>query len=436
MSQKNERLIAARLAKHWTQEEACEQIGVPNVRTWQRWENEHVTPSPYFRRQLCEAFNTSLEGLGFFASSGSEDTRHEADVSAQPEVVTLTPEQVALITEMLNVGEIMSLDQSKRETLATLLKLAGVAVTLSLDPEPWERLATSAASINEATLNHFENLMQTCWQLSNTSELPTAEKLIPQFLPRLQELAPTQPRIAVLASQGLQLHSILVAHRFKLLDKILLCEKAVQHAKQGNDINTTVAALVQLGVAYQYAQQPDKALTTYQEALQYSEQTAPLLRARVYAESAEAFAQYQRKREAEFYLSLAYEVFPQQPELDPTALYADCGTHTLALYDGLTKLDLQQPEKAWSTFNDYTAQTNIQTPERIRLEIINHQGRAAMLAGDLEAYASCLQDGLHGSITIKSRKRYDEAVNIYQSIPTTWKKHALIAPLSEQFQLV
>lgn len=169
--------------------------------------------------------------------------------------------------------------------------------------------------------------------------------------------------------------------------------------------------------------------------MNHSEQTSPLLRARVYAESAEAYAHYQRKREAEFYLSLAYETFPEYPERDASYLFADCGKHTLALYDGLVKLDLQQSSKAWTTFHDFTSQTDNSTPERIRLEIINHQGRAAALDGNLEAYVASLEDGLSGSIAIKSRKRYDEAITIYQTIPTTWKSHSLISPLVEQFKL-
>ena len=437
MGKKNEKLITERLAKYWTQEDACATLDVPNVRTWQRWESGDAVPSMYFRRRLCEAFGKSIEDLGFFAPTISTNEADEKR-AFDNDVVTLTPEQIALVIELLNLEEysMKNLDQSKRETLATILKIAGVAVTFSLDPEPFERLATGKAiNIDEATLAHFEGLMQTCWKLSNTSELPLAEKLIPQFLPRLEELAPFQPKIAVLASQGLQLHSILVAHRLKLINKVLMCEKAVEHAKLGNDTDTIVAALIQLGVAYKYAQQPEKTLNAYQEALNYSEQTSPLLRARVYAESAEAYAHYQRKREAEFYLNLAYETFPEHPEQDASYLFADCGRHTLALYDGLVKLDLQQSKSAWTTFHSFTSQTNSSTPERIRLEIVNHQGRAAALDGNLEAYAASLQDGLSGSIAIKSRKRYDEAITIYQTIPTTWKSHSLISPLVEQFRL-
>lgn len=438
MGKKNEKLIAARLAKYWTQEDACEKLEVPNVRTWQRWESGDVVPTLYFRKRLCEAFNTSLEDLGFFSHTTIANETDEKR-TLDDNVVTLTPEQIALVMELLNLEEynMENLDQSKRETLATILRIAGVAATaFSLDSEPFERLATGkATNIDEATLTHFEGLMQTCWKLSNTSELPLAEKLIPQFLPRLEELAPYQPKIAALASQGLQLHSILVAHRLKLINKVAMCEKAVQHAKLGNHIDTIVAALIQLGVAYQYAQQPEKALNAYQEALNYSEQTSPLLRARVYAESAEAYAHYQRKREAEFYLSLAYETFPEHPESDASYLFADCGKHTLALYDGLVKLDLQQSSNAWATFHAFTSQTNNSTPERIRLEIVNHQGRAAALDGNLEAYASSLEDGLSGSIAIKSHKRYNEAITIYQTIPTSWKSHSLISPLIKQFRL-
>ena len=74
MSKKNEKLIAERLAKYWTQEDACAALDVPNVRTWQRWESGDAVPTLYFRKRLSEAFGKPLEELGFFAQSTSMDT--------------------------------------------------------------------------------------------------------------------------------------------------------------------------------------------------------------------------------------------------------------------------------------------------------------------------------------------------------------------------
>jgi len=65
-------------------------------------------------------------------------------------------------------------------------------------------------------------------------------------------------------------------------------------------------------------------------------------------------------------------------------------------------------------------------PERTRLEILNHQGRAALLSQDLEKYATCLQEGLDRAIRLQSQKRYNEAVGIYQTIPASWATHSRI----------
>jgi hypothetical protein len=303
-----------------------------------------------------------------------------------------------------------------------------------VNPEPWERKPTD---VNEETLIHLEELTRMCWELSNGAELHIVEGILPQFLPRLVEIAPYQPRSASLVAQCLQLKSILVAHKLKLTDKIALCEQSVDYAKQAKDHNVLVAALIQLAVAYQYAKQPMDALKTYQEALLYSHHISPLLQARVYVEAAEAFALHKRKREAEFYLGMSYEVFPDQPERDLAFAYADSGRFALALYDGLTHLDNNQPEQAWNVFEEFKKSEFVRgTPERIRLEIVNHQGRAAILSKNLEQYALCLEDGLSGAIALRSQKRYDEAVTIFQQdLPRSWRREQRIKELVERYHL-
>src|SRR5436309_14962822 len=83
-----------------------------------------------------------------------------------------------------------------------------------------------------------------------------------------------------------------------------------------------------------------------------------------------------RKREAEFYLDLGHEAFPEYPEQDPSFAFADYGPFTLALYHGLTHLNMGLSSQAWDIFNTYLQNPKNSAPERIRILIINHQGRA------------------------------------------------------------
>ncbi|HZO75594.1 MAG TPA: hypothetical protein VFB60_25540 [Ktedonobacteraceae bacterium] len=76
-------------------------------------------------------------------------------------------------------------------------------------------------------------------------------------------------------------------------------------------------------------------------------------------------------------------------------------------------------------------------PERIRLEITNHQGQAAILSNNLEEYTRCLEEGIAGTIALKSQKRFHEAMTIYQQeVPPKWRNEQRLKDIAERFQLV
>jgi len=367
----------------------------------------------------------------------------QAEIAEQP-LVTLTHEQAAAILQVLSLGDIImaNFDPSKRTTLKQIKTALGTAVAGSVltffEPEPWQRLVlttTKPAAINKDTLQHFNYMLNACRALSNGIELKVAEKLLDTFLPRLQEAAPYQPEVAGLATEGLLLKSIFIAHNLHIDTKVTLCQTAIEHAKQSKDPNLIAAGLLQLGVAFHYAHQHENALKVQQEALYYINQTSPLVQSHIYTESAATLAQFARGREADFYINLAYEAFPEHPEQDPSFAFDDHGFFNLALYKGIMYTHLIQPKAAWEAFEAHKKSANI--PERMRLEIINHQGKAAILANDLDKYIACLEDGLAGAVALKSKKRFDEAFNIFrQDVPATWHKEPLIKPLIEQYRLL
>jgi transcriptional regulator with XRE-family HTH domain len=425
--QVNYKLRSAREQKHWSMEAAAAAVGVAKT-TYLRWENGEQRPHGSTLELLCRAFGMTDDALGYPRAG-----------ELLPSVVTLTADQVALLLSILGDGP-MTFDPSKRETILRLLTMAGtaaVAPQLFTNSEAWARLATGRpADMNQASIKHFDQLLGTCWEMSNTGELGVADQVLSQFLPRLVTLAPYQAPVAALASSGLQLKSILAAHSLKLSEKVALCGQAVEHARGADDPNVLVAGLAQQAVAYRYAGQIDTAHQTYQEALRYTPHLAPLLRSRVYAESASILATYGRGREAQFYLEMAYESFPAAPADDPSYLYADCPYAVLVLYEGQAYLDLDRPDTAWASFEKLQGPASAETPERIRLEVVNHQGRAAIALGDLEKYAWCLETGLTGAQRLGSQKRFDEAVSIYrQDLPAAWKHEAKITTLAERFQL-
>ncbi len=410
---RNEQLYHARLERRWSQERAAEEAKIAR-KTYIELETGKRTPQIGTLDLLCQAFHASPSELGYNELGqllvGEAIASTDRDVLGRSgDLLMLTREQAEWIAHLLNPGEnaMTSFDLSKRAALLKMLETAGVvlAAPYIIDTEPWERLSqavTKPSALNQKTLDHFTELMRISWEFSNSSELEVAERMLPQFLPRLLQVAQHQTEAAALASQGLRLQGLLAAHKLHLEEKVIQSKQAVDHARFSTDGNALVSSLTELAVAYKYANQHHLSLQTYQEALNYADQASPLVQSRVYAASASAFAKAGRGREARFYIDLAHETFPSQPSLDPSVAFADYGVWLLIFYTGLVHLDLGDPEQAWNAFEQIHT-VSVSVPERNRLEIVNQQGKAAILLDDLEKYARSLEDGIANSIQIRSK---------------------------------
>lgn len=422
----NEKLKNARNSKGLSQPEAAV-IACVSTRQYQRWESGDASPNFASRQLLRQAFGLTDEELGF--------------TDKRPPIL-FDAGELSAFANYLGLGgySMVHFDEAKRNTLRKLLALAGTSFGAQIlaRPEPWEWLitpSTPASSIEHEALGYFESMIGNVWGLSNNGELDVAKQVLSTFLPKLLRQAPHQPDAAKLAAQGLRLQSVLAAHELQLQEKVMLCEQAVEYAKLSGEGNALVSSLTELAVGYKYTDQPEKSLLTYQEALGYVDHaSSQLIQSRVYAASASAFAKTGRRREAQFYLDLAQDTFPSQPDQDPLATLADYGKYLLIFYQGTVYLDLSDYEKAWSIFDSVNQLEAV--PERNRLEILNNQGRVATSMQDLERYAACFEDGLSSSIALKSRKRYDEAIKIFhEDMPQVWLREDPIRRLVEQYGL-
>jgi tetratricopeptide (TPR) repeat protein len=120
---------------------------------------------------------------------------------------------------------------------------------------------------------------------------------------------------------------------------------------------------------------------TYQEALSYCEQgqLSPLVRSRIYAASAPTFATNGYVKEAYSLIEKAYDSFPVKLDSEPIAFSADNQLFMIDYYQGLLYLVVNQPEKAYQTFEQAIVRPyESQIPERWRLIILNYQGLAAI----------------------------------------------------------
>src|SRR5579859_1833806 len=60
----NQKLQQERARRGWKQQDVAEQIELPDVRTYRRWELGESFPGAYYRGKLCVLFEKSEEDLG------------------------------------------------------------------------------------------------------------------------------------------------------------------------------------------------------------------------------------------------------------------------------------------------------------------------------------------------------------------------------------
>lgn len=411
MGRKKNRLFEERTLRNWTLGQAAEHIGC-SVNSLNRWEHGSVI-SAFYRAKLCEVYEASPETLGLY-------TPHANEILAGSDT-----------------------DKQRRKLLLDTANMAAGMFTFApqfYQSDLLDRLSSPhATAMNAKAFSHINRLLDSAWGLSNTGELVMAEEILMTFLPRMVQVAHEHQEAALLAAEGLRLYGILAAHSQRIEDKFRICLQAVEFARQSKDKNILVAQLTELAIAFIYAGQPANAFITYQEALTYCQQKEPLealVAARIHASAACTYAKQGERQKAQTLIETAYATFPDQIS-EHNALAADNQLFMLDYYQGLLQLVLNQPEKAYDTFEQtITRSYDIPIPERWRLIIRNYQGLAAIQSNQLEQYAVCLEDGIAGSKTLGSQKRLDEAIYIYQKyLPQSWYSIHPIKQITKRFQL-
>ncbi len=484
----NTALCTQRKLRGWFQAKLAELIGASEEMI-SKWERGKKRTSPYYQEKLCVLFGMNAEELGFLlpehqllvvtgeitqtsldpsltldstqqatflhmtqreSSSGlpnysqGEMSQKEITRLLQEQLLfSLSPEQVELLYLLDQRDNEMAFNSSKRDTLRKIAAAFTIGPLAITDLEPWERLsmaqrASSPSSfLNATTLEHFQHLLLISWQLCNENQLVIAEEVLGSFLPQLLSLHAHDPRISLLAASGLYLQSMFAHHHLRLSDKVRLCEQSMSYAHEASDTNTLVSALIELALAYEYTRQPEKRLAALQEALVSSCQASPLVQSLTYSEYAAALAENKRVREAQLYMGLAEEVFPDDPTKDSGFAFSDGNIFCFSYRAGLVHIHAGSISQAFSAFEHYKQhRSGIVIPERLRLLIANGQSRAAIRANDAERYAYLLEDVLVGAVRIGSQKRFDEALVLFhQEMPTSWLSFSRIKHLSEQYDL-
>jgi tetratricopeptide (TPR) repeat protein len=333
-------------------------------------------------------------------------------------------------------------EESKLSRRDALVMIAGLPLAL-LVKRPSEPMATIFA---EEFLAHCAASITACWHLMRGNQLSVVEEVLHTYLPTLEILAQQQLKYqntaAKLAAQGYRINGILALHRNNLREREAYCQRAVQYGELAGDPALLVSAFISLASTFYYGQNPIKAAKIYQQALAYQGNISPLLLARIYIELAVVYAQQRQQQEALKYMHLAQELYPEYPEADPSFLYAEFSPSSMILEEGLTHLALAQhssdgqqySQQAWKAFARIEQlKTYAAVPERIRVEILNHQATTALSLKDLDAFCDRLEQGVHGAKKLGSEKRRQEAIKVYKDARKIWPDETRVRELADLF---
>jgi transcriptional regulator with XRE-family HTH domain/tetratricopeptide (TPR) repeat protein len=257
--------------------------------------------------------------------------------------------------------------------------------------------------------------------LSRENDLTFVEHVLADYLPTLETLAQQSSRhqqtAAHLAAQGYIMRTLVADGQGKL-DVMESYSKAARYYGQlAQDPNLEASALARLAVRYGYVGRDVQSLQAYQEAaaLPGFAHVSPLLQGRIYAGLAGKHASFHHEQEALAFLGRAKDVFPDNPEEDPSFHFALSNRDTLVLWEGWVYRHLGYHPQAWSAFTKM-GQLNPMPDllDRNRAEFINDSAGVAFLQGDLATGFTYLQVAEDLAWTIQHEQRYTEVLETYR----------------------
>jgi tetratricopeptide (TPR) repeat protein len=323
-----------------------------------------------------------------------------------------------------------------------LVALAALPLTLA----GWHS-ADRAAGAPEAFLRRCAASLTACWHLLRGSDLDAVEQMLSTYLLPLDALAqqnsPHRQAAARLASQAHRICGIVALHRNHLRQREQHCRQALHYARIGRDAGTEAAALISLASTYFYRGQPAQAAALYESVL-VDEPAIPRLQySRVHAELSVVYGQLGRERDALRCLDAGQDLYPEQPEQDPSSLYAEFTPASLTLENGLAYLALSEhhpnrgyQDRARDTLDQTNQTAPTVVPQRIRFEIANHQAAAALLLNDLDAFEAHLAYGIDGAALLRSTQRHREMVAVWQRASKAWPRQPQLTLLGERLRSV
>jgi tetratricopeptide (TPR) repeat protein len=328
---------------------------------------------------------------------------------------------------------------SRRQALAALAALP-LAAGMSQSP------GASAWVAADAFLPRCAASLTACWHLLRGADLETVSQTVSAYIVALGGIARQSSRhqatAARLASQAHRISGIIALHRGHLGSREAHCRQALFYADMADDAASRAAALISLGGTYNYSGEPARATELFERALGLESEISPLLSAKASAGLAAVYGQLGREREAIHSIGRAQDLFPDDPEQDPSFLFADVPSAGVILQQGMAYLALagQLPgrgyaEKAAQVFGELDRGSRA-APERIRVEIANHHAATAVHLNDLDAFVLHMADAIEGTAALRSAQRQKEAAAAWDLAAARWPREPRVLELGDGARLI
>jgi DNA-binding SARP family transcriptional activator len=292
------------------------------------------------------------------------------------------------------------------------------------------------APATEETLSFYSIAIPACWSLVYNGGIEYVEMVLPAYLTHLTTLTQQSPhyrkQAAHLASQGYKLTNLLDLRREDFGLALQHSKDAFLYGQIAEDPHLQIAALIEEALTFWYRKRYAQTLTTYQQALHLTDhikEVSPIIKGRVYAGLAVAYAVRGQEQDALRYIGLASDTFPDRPEHDPHFSYTHYGHYYLHLYKGLMYTRLGQTENALAAY------AHFQGPEYVsrRTEIANREAAALLALGDLERCNAKIEEAVALARSTDSDLRYSEAREIYQGMQVKWPHEQSVQALAGLF---
>jgi transcriptional regulator with XRE-family HTH domain len=389
MKKNNTMLQSARIKKSWTPEFVSKKVGV-SLNTYIRWETGIQVPRPSSLSALCNVFEMTPTELGF----------------------------VDLSSEKKNVIDTVPGSQDEQASDGSL----------------------TYSSQSEA-LALWSSGITSCWQLYMVGSQTELERLVPTYLTNLirptLRPGPDQPVAARLTAQAYQLLTLLELQRGDFVAAQKSSTQALIYSQLSKDWNLYVASQLRLAAVFSARKRVGSALSSYNDALYRitatSDNISPILHSWIFAGLSEIQASMGREKEALQFLQLAFAVFPDEPENDPSFSYTRCDRSLLYLYEGLIFLRLGQPKVAWDAFSQVD-DLKPAPPERIRTEFLHQKAYTSCLLGNIVQSCIYLEAAARAAQEIESDLAFSEVYALYTHMLSLWGQETRVKALAQLFQ--